>query len=112
MRNRPNPNDPNADKFNFDQHARDLDAQNLFAPPDTPPGIGLRQFLDRETRLKAASSGSFESCATEILAPGIYIRGGQDGYELVVYRGRQAFDIYSGEREDLIQLAESLQKGK
>src|SRR5258708_7687636 len=82
---------PNEDKFNFDEHARALDAQNQFAPLDTPPAIGLRQFLDRETRLQAASSGS-----NETLIPGkLYLRKQPSGtWEIIRNRGRGSFDCY------------------
>src|ERR1700730_15316416 len=87
--------DPNGDKFNFAEHARALDAQNQFSQPDTPPGIGLRQFLDRETRAQAASSGS-----SEVLVQGkIFVNQIRDGtWELIVYRGRCTYYVYPGEQ--------------
>jgi hypothetical protein len=94
---------PNEDKFDFTQHARALDAQNQFAPLDTPPGIGLRQFIDRETRLQAASSGS-----NRTLVPGkIFLRELRDGtYELLIYRGRCTYDAYPGATsEELLEFA-------
>jgi hypothetical protein len=99
---------PNEDKFDFTQHARELDAQNQFAPLDTPPGIGLRQFLDRETRLEAASSGS-----NETLIPGkLYLRQQPSGmWELIQNRGRGSFHCYPSEsRKELLELAKTFVK--
>lgn len=102
--------DPNEDKFNFAEHARELDARDEFAPPVAPPGIGLRQFLDRQTRLQAASSGS-----SETLVPGkLYLRQQQPSglWELLHNRGRGTFDCYPIEsQEQLIQLCQSLLEG-
>ena len=95
---------PNEDKFDFTQHAVELDARDEFAQPDTPPGIGLRQFLDRETRLQAASSGG----GNRTLVPGkIYLKQLRDGsFELLVYRGRSCYDAYPGETaEELLEFA-------
>jgi len=107
MATRPNRSDPwktcNADKFDFNKHAREMDAQNQFAPPDTPPAIGLRQFLDRETRAQAASAGS-----NTTLVPGkIYLKELQDGsLELWVSKGRSCWDTYPGETaEELLEFA-------
>jgi hypothetical protein len=102
--------DPNEDKFSFAEHARELDAQNQFAQPDTPPGIGLRQFLSRETRAQAASTGS-----SEVLVQGkIFLKQIRDGtWELIVYRGRCTYDVYPGEtREELVEFAETLLERK
>ena len=94
----------NADKFDFDERARELDAQNQFAPVDAPPGMGLREFIDRQTRVQAASSGS-----SETLIPGkLYLRQQPSGmWELIHNRGRGTFDCYPGEtREELVEFAQ------
>src|SRR5882762_95040 len=109
MATRPNRSDPwktfNADKFDFNEHAREMDAQNQFAPPDTPPAIGLRQFLDRETRAQAASTGS-----SETLIPGkLYLQQQPNGtWNLIHNRGRGLFDCFPGEREELLEFAKTL----
>ncbi len=86
-----------------------MDAQNQFAPLDTPPAIGLRQFLDRETRVQAASSGS----STTLVEGKLYLRQNSSGSWTVEHnRGRGRFDCYSIEsQEQLIELCESLLKG-
>ena len=100
---------PNEDKFDFNKHAREMDAQNQFAPLDTPPAIGLRQFLDRKTRVQAASSGS----STTLVEGKLYLRQNSSGsWTLEHNRGRGRFDCYSIEsQEQLIELCESLLKG-
>ena len=99
---------PNEDKFNFDQHARELDARDDFSQVDAPPGIGLRQFIDRETRLQAASSGG----GNRTLVPGkIYLKQLRDGFELLVYRGRSCYDAYPGATaEELLEFAKTFVK--
>ena len=101
---------PNDDKFDFDSRARELDARDEFEPAGIH-GISLRGFLEQKLQQR---NPTFESCSSETLGPGVYIRGTQDGrYELVVYRGRQAYDIYSGDsREELVRFAETLQQGR
>jgi hypothetical protein len=96
--------------FDFSQYARELDAQNQFAPLDTPPGIGLRQFIDRETRKQAASSGT----NTTLIAGKLYLRQLPSGlWELTHNRGRGFFDCYTGAtREEMIALAESIAEEK
>ncbi len=113
MTTKPSKSDPwekvNEGKFNCAEHARELDAQNLFAPLDTPPGIGLRQFIDRETRLQAASAGS-----SETLAKGIYLRlTPNNEHELTVSKGRGNFICYICQtRQEALALAEELQQGR
>ena len=96
---------PNEDKFDFNKHARELDSQNQFAPLDAPPAIGLRQFLDRETRAQAASTGS-----SETLIPGkLYLQQQPNGtWNLIHNRGRGLFDCFPGEREELLEFAKTL----
>jgi hypothetical protein len=107
MANRPNRNDPWHGPGSAFEPNQGPAPSDDFAPLDTPPAIGLRQFLDRETRAQAASTGS-----SETLIPGkLYLRQQPNGtWELLHNRGRGMFDCYPSEsREDLIQLAESLQ---
>jgi hypothetical protein len=87
--------------------SRDYDQ---FAPVDFGDGGGLRRFVEQEIQRR---NPTFESCSSEVLAPGIYLRRVRDGLELVVYRGRQAYDVFPGNsREALIQLAQDLQEGR
>lgn len=100
---------PNSDKFNFSEHAKNLDAQELFSQPDLPPAIGLRQFLNSETRLRAATSGS----STTLIPGRLYLRQQPSGlWELCLNKGRGCFDCWVSEsREEMLALAESLQEG-
>jgi hypothetical protein len=69
-------------------------------------GLGLRGFIERETRAQAASTGS-----SETLVPGkLYLQQLQDGtYELLQNRGRGIFNCYPGEtREELLEFAQTL----
>jgi len=88
--------------------ARDFDQ---FAPIDSR-GFGLRGFIEQELQTRSASSTGGTNVT---LVPGrIYLRQLPDrSWELLVYRGRSAYDVHTSEsREDLIQLAEDLKNQK
>jgi hypothetical protein len=87
---------------NFEPPEGPTNTDDQFAQFETP-GTGLRQFIDRETRLQAASSGS-----NETLIPGkLYLRQQPSGlWELIWNRGRGCFNCYPSEsREDLLEFA-------
>jgi hypothetical protein len=102
MANRTNKNDPwRGPNSSFPANEGPPQDSDKFAPVDTR-GLGLRGFLEQELQQR---NPTFESCSSETLGPGVYIRTQNNRTELVVYRGRQSYDIYSGEREALIAFA-------
>jgi hypothetical protein len=98
---RTNRNNPWHDE-NFIPSDGPVNTEDQFAQPDAS-GTGLRQFVDRETRLQAANSGS-----NETLIPGkLYLRQQPSGlWELIYSRGRNTFFCYPSEsREELLEFA-------
>lgn len=101
---------PNSDKFSFEEHARELarTEHEQFAQPDIPPAIGLREFLNRETRLQMARGGPG---STEVLIRGkAFLRVMPSGeFELKISRGRNTYDtFYSWDRAELERYVQSL----
>ncbi len=103
--------EPNADKYDFEERARELERADGFAQLDRR-GLGLRGFLEQELQSRAATSSTATSLT---LVPGrIYLRQLPGGsWELLVYRQRSCYDCYVGETaEEMLQLAEELQQGR
>src|SRR5258706_11432268 len=94
---RTNRNDPwHGPGSAFEPNTGPADNSDQFAMPDTS-GLGLRPFLERETALRASM---YESSSCETLGKGVFLRKQANGFELLVDRGRNTWDVYSDENRE------------
>src|SRR5467141_1375143 len=91
----------------FPENEGPKDDSSLFAPVDVR-GLGLRTFVEQESKARAASSNS--GCNTTLVEGKLYLRQNSSGsWELEHNRGRGRFEVYPiTSQEQLIELCESL----
>jgi len=111
MANRINHNDPwRGVNSSFPENEGPTDDSHLFAPVDVR-GVGLRTFVEQESKARAASCNSGSS--TTLVEGKLYLRQNSSGsWELEHNRGRGRFDCFPIEsQEQLLALCESLLRG-